>query len=425
MTDTMAGFVPKAEITDESETFGRDHRIVIYGMNYAPEIAGVGKYTGEIGAYLGARGCDVTVVTTTPHYPGWQVRDGYRNRFSREIRDGVSILRVPLLLRSQMRGIWRLIAPLSFAVTSAPVVFWTILRRRPGTVICVEPTLFAAPVALLAASIIGAKTVLHVQDLEVDAAFAVGHLGSWSWLKKLGQAFERFTMKRFNKIVTISNRMAEKIIEKGVANEKVVVVRNWVDLTHIYPLETASSYREELGFADDDFVVLYSGNIGAKQGLNVLLDAAEQLKNEQQIHFVIAGEGPAKRDLEARYGHLEKVRFLSFQPYARFNEFLNMPNLHALPQDRGAADLVLPSKLGGMLASGRRIVVTADEGTELAEFVADAAIVAPPGDVNALAQSIMAAAAAPLEGPLQAQMERVRVLSKDDGLLLFCKQFLN
>jgi colanic acid biosynthesis glycosyl transferase WcaI len=363
-------------------------RILIYGMNYAPELAGVGKYTGEIAEYLAAEGADVTVVTTPPHYPGWAVQDGFRNRYSSTIENGIRVLRTPLLLRRKMKGVWRLLAPLSFAASSAPVVFWQILRHRPETVFCVEPTLFASPVAQLAAKLVGARTVLHVQDLEVDAAFAVGHLGALGFLKTLGYAFERFTLKRFDKVITISYRMAEKLVEKGVAQQNMSVVRNWVDLSHIYPMTEESPYRAELGFTRDDFVVLYSGNIGAKQGLTVLLDAAEQLKDETSIHFVIAGEGPLKSDLQARYGTLANVRFLPFQPYARLNEFLNMADLHALPQDKGAADLVLPSKLGGMLASGKQVLVTADEGTELAEFVRGAAIVVPPGDASVIARTV-------------------------------------
>ncbi|WP_377298182.1 WcaI family glycosyltransferase [Rhizobium sp. SGZ-381] len=373
----------------ESQTASvTNKRILIYGMNYAPELAGVGKYTGEIAEYLAAEGADVTVVSTPPHYPGWAVQKGYRNGYSTVKENGVHVLRTPLLLRRKMKGVWRLLAPLSFAASSAPVVFWQILRRRPEAVFCVEPTLFAAPVAQLAAKLVGARTVLHVQDLEVDAAFAVGHLGALGFLKKLGFAFERFTLKRFDKVITISNRMADKLVEKGVKPQNMALVRNWVDLSHIYPMTEESPYRAELGFTKSDFVVLYSGNIGAKQGLTVLLDAAEKLKGEANIHFVIAGEGPLKDELQARYGTLPNLRFLPFQPYARLNEFLNMADLHALPQDKGAADLVLPSKLGGMLACGKPVLVTADDGTELAEFARGVAIVVPPGDFDRLAHAI-------------------------------------
>jgi colanic acid biosynthesis glycosyl transferase WcaI len=390
-------------------------RVIVYGMNYAPEIAGVGKYTGEIAEHLASKGMAVTVVSTPPHYPGWSIQPGYRNGFSSKVENGIRVLRTPLILRKKMGGIWRLLAPLTFALTSAPVVFWQIMRARPDTVFCVEPTLFASPVAQLAARMVGARAVLHVQDLEVDAAFAVGHLGSKAWLKKLGFAFERFTLKRFDHVITISNRMADKLVEKGVARSDVSVIRNWVDLSHIFPMDEVSPYRAELGFSGDDFIVLYSGNIGAKQGLNILLGAAEALRDEQAVKFVVAGEGPVKADLQARYGELQNVRFLPFQPYARLNEFLNMADLHALPQDKGAADLVLPSKLGGMLASGKHVLVTAEQGTELADFVKGIGLVVDPGDVGAMAQAIRHCAAG-ADLPTDSRAEALARLSREAGL---------
>jgi colanic acid biosynthesis glycosyl transferase WcaI len=391
--------------------------VVVYAMNYAPETAGVGKYTGEIAEYLAAEGMDVTVVTTPPHYPGWSVQAGYRNRYSSAAEGRITVLRAPLMLRRKMRGIWRLLAPLSFALTSAPVVFWQILRHRPTTVFCVEPTLFAAPVAQLAAKLVGARTVLHVHDMEVDAAFAVGHLSSRVWLKTLGHVFERSVLGRFDRLITISNRMAEGLVLKGVPEARVSVVRNWVDLAHIHPMEDVSPYRAELGFGAKDFVVLYSGSIGAKQGLSVLLDAAERLKDEPRIYVVIAGEGPQKAELEDHYGHLANVRFLAFQPYARLNALLNMPDLHVLPQDRSTADLALPSKLGGMLASGKPVLVTADAGTELAQFVENAVYLTPPNDPENLAACILRAMSERDEWQPHSQTALVQNLSKRPAII--------
>lgn len=401
----------KAPATDAATGAGPGrHRILVYGMNYAPEIAGVGKYTGEIAEHLAGLSADVTVVTTPPHYPGWAAQTGYRNRYSARHENGVRVLRAPLVLRRRMGGVWRLIAPLSFALSSAPLVLWQILRHRPHTVYCVEPTLLAAPLALLAAWLVGARTVLHVQDLEVDAAFAMGHLRAGRWLKRLGFAFERSMLIRFDHVVTVSNRMAARLGEKGVAADRRSVVRNWVDLAHVYPMAEASPYRAELGFGERDFVVLYAGSIGAKQGLGVLLDAAERLADEPRIKVVIAGEGPQKHALQTRYGHLANVRFVPFQPEARLNAFLNMPDLHVLPQERGAADLVLPSKLGGMLASGRPILATADEGTEIADFLGSAATLTAPGDPQAVAdalRTLCAAGSPPLSATAVALAERL------------------
>jgi colanic acid biosynthesis glycosyl transferase WcaI len=390
-------------------------RVIVYGMNFSPEIAGVGRYTGEIAEHLVAEGAEVTVVTTPPHYPGWRVQPGHANRYSQEWQAGMRIVRVPLILRQKMKGIWRLVAPLSFALSSAPIIVWEILRLRPQTVFCVEPTLFAAPAAQLAAKLVGSDVVLHVQDLEVDAAFAVGHLGSKAWLKKLGYAFERLTLRGFDRVITISNRMAEKLAEKGLPADKISVVRNWVDLSHIFPMREISPYRGELGFAEKDFVVLYSGNIGAKQGLNVLLQAAERLSSSAHIHFVVAGEGPAKAELQSRYAHLTNLRFLPFQPYKRLNEFLNMPDVHVLPQERDAADLVLPSKLGGMLASGKPILVTADRDTELAHVLGDAVAYAEPGDPSSLAEAILLASQVP-SGSTDLRVELAGSLDKEKCL---------
>ncbi len=363
--------------------------VLIYGMNYAPEMIGVGRYSGEIGAFLHAEGEDVEVVTTPPHYPGWAVKDPFSNRYSVSRSDRLRVSRCPLLLRTDMRGLWRVLAPLSFAISSAPVVIWRILTRRPRAVLMIEPTLFAAPAALLAAKLVGARTALHVQDLEIDAAFAVGHMGGRR-LKMLADAFERITLKRFDQVITISNQMKARLLAKGVAASALDIVRNWVDLEKIRPLSGPNRFRSELGLTDDAFVALYSGNIGAKQALPVILDAAEQMKDNEGVVFVVAGEGPEKASLMERYGALPNLRFLPLQPEDRLCELLNLADVHLLPQDRGAADLVLPSKLGGMLASGRPILVTADEGTELYEFLRGTAVVVPAGDRDSVRAAITA-----------------------------------
>lgn len=369
-------------------------RVVLYGMNFSPEIAGVGKYSGEIAQYFASKGAEVTVVTTPPHYPGWSVQDGHANWYSATREDGMVVIRCPLLLRRRMRGVYRLLAPVSFAVSSSLVAFFAIVAKRPDVVLCVEPTLFTAPITFIASRLRNVRTVLHVQDLEVDAAFAVGHLPKGRWFRRLGNAFERICLNRFDRIVTISDKMAAKLADKGVDHDRLAVVRNWVDLEQIYPLNGENPYRAELGLSDDDFVVLYSGNIGLKQGLQTLLEAASQLTGRTRIRFLIAGEGPAKQALQDRYGRLSNVRFLPFQPVERLNQFLNLADLHALTQDAGAADLVLPSKLGGMLATGRPIVVTATEDTEIADFLSGVAMLVSPGDAQALADAILTQAEA-------------------------------
>lgn len=363
--------------------------ILITTPFHAPELTGVGRYSGELARGLATRGHQVEVVAPPPYYPGWHVRAPYSaTRYQREELDGTIVRRCPIFVRPDASGLVRLLSPVSFAITSAPVLFWRILASRPDVVLVVEPTLASVPAAWLGARLVGAKTVLHVQDLELDAALVVGHIKLPKLLEKAAFIFERLLMKGFDRIVTISNKMAETIERKRVPADRIALIRNWVDVDSIKPLTGPNPYRAELGIPGDRFICLYSGQIGRKQALHLMLEAAKRLAEDPRFIFVVAGEGPEKAPLQSRYGQLANVRFLGLQPEERLNAFLNLADCHVLPQDAGVSDLVLPSKLGGMLASGRRILVTADEDSELAIFLDSAAAIVPPGDPAAIADGL-------------------------------------
>ena len=210
-------------------------------------------------------------------------------------------------------------------------------------------------------------------------------------------------LRRFELIITISERMKQKLVAKGVPSSSVVVMRNWVDTSKIKRVEGPNSFREQLGIAAKDFIVLYSGQIGPKQALHLLLEAALKCGHKPDIQFVVAGDGPTKKSLVETYGQASNVHFLPLQPEEKLCELLNLADLHVITQDRNTADLVLPSKLGGMLASGRSILVTADPGTELHDLLAGAAIIVPAGDVQALAEAIKTASEQRLNPPAQAE----------------------
>lgn len=394
-------------------------RVLIHGMNHAPEFTGVGRYTGEIAADLVARGHEVCVITAPPHYPGWRIGGGYSAwRWSRETLDGATVYRCPLYLAREMRGVKRAFAALSFALTSAPVVVWQALRRRPHVVLALEPTLLGAPFAILAGKLVGARLVLQVQDLETDAAFAMGHLKG-RVLAELAAGFERVVRRGFDRVITISNRMAEKIAEKGVTADQITVIRNWVDVEKIRPLGRPSKYRAELGLGEGVFVALYAGALGAKQGVNLLIEAARALRDRTDIIFVIAGDGPMRGALEAVASDLPNLLMLPFQPEERFSEFLGLADVHLMPQEKGAADLMLPSKLGGMLASGRPILVTADPGTELSDFLDGAGVCTPPGEVEALVEALLGLAGASSARGEAQRLALARLLSRSEGLTSF------
>ncbi len=404
----------------------RPAKVLIHAINFAPELIGCGKYTTELAEFLTRRGHRIEVVTAPPHYPGWRVRAPYRAfAYVDERRGAIKVTRCPMLMKADGGGVWRLLAPLSFALTAAPMVIWRVLWFRPDVVMCVEPTLFSTPAALAAAKLVGARSILHVQDLEVDAAFAVGHLAG-TGVRRFANALERSLLGTFDRVVTISRKMRAALIAKGVTASQVEVLRNWVDLEAIKPRGRgeANAFRAELGIADDRFVVLYAGHVGVKQALPVLLDAARRLAGHSRICFVIAGDGPKKAELQRRYAGLANVLYLPLQPAERLADLLNMADLHVLPQHKGAADLVLPSKLGGMLASGRAVVAAAEPGTELFDILQDVALLVPTGDDAAMADAILQAAVR--EDPtriengleLAALLSSRRLLPRFEALLL-------
>ena len=369
-------------------------RILIYGLNYAPEVTGVGKYTAEMTELIAARGHDVRVVCAPPYYPQWRVHDGYRAwRYRRETWQGVPVWRAPLWVPSRPGGAKRIVHLASFALSSLPLL----LRQapwRPQVVMLIAPTLLCAPGALAFARLAGASSWLHIQDFEVDAAFDLGLLQGGR-ASRIARAAERALLRRFDVVSSISPRMVERVLDKGVDASRAVCLPNWVDTNTIFPLTYPSAYRQRLGIAPDSTVVLYSGNMGAKQGIEILADVATALAGRPDISFVFCGDGAAKRELMARCASLPNCHVLPVQPAAMLNELLNVADIHVLPQRNDAADLVMPSKLTGMLASGRAVVAMARPGTSLFDVVADHGIVVPPEDSGALAAAIVELAADP------------------------------
>jgi colanic acid biosynthesis glycosyl transferase WcaI len=363
-------------------------KILMCCMNYRPEIISTGKYAFELCEYLAACGHEVEVVTASPHYPGWKTFPGYSPwRYATQRLDGVTVRRVPMYLNEKAAGFARLVMPFSWAMMAIPILLYRALWWRPDIVICVQPTIMMAPSALAVARLARAQAFQHVQDLEIDTALAVGHVRGGR-LIRLVHAAEGWIMRRFDHNVTISDRMRDRMIAKGVRPERISVIRNWVDTGVVSPLGRPSAYRAELGIPPGAFVVQYSGQMGRKQALHVITRAAARLADDSRFVFVLAGNGPLRRDIERDVAGLGNVMLLPLQPTERLGEFLNLADCHILPQEAGVSELVLPSKLGGMLASGKRMLITADDDSELAQFLGDAAIFTPPGDVEAVVDAL-------------------------------------
>jgi len=364
-------------------------KIVLLSMNFAPELTGIGKYSGEMAKALVERGHEVTVVCAPPYYPQLRVSGDYSNR--RWCRDqstpGMTVIRCPVWVPAKMSGLLRLMHLASFAMSSFPVMLWLVLWR-PALVFAVAPALFSVPAAWLTARLCGAKCWLHIQDLEIDAAFELGLLKGRR-LRSWATAAERLLMRGFDVVSTISQRMLRQLGEKGVPMDRTELVPNWVDLREVRPTDRSLTLREEFSITADQCVCLFSGTINRKQGLGVLVEAARRLAAHPNIVLVICGFGELRMALEESAGDLRNVRFSDLRPTGELNALLNMADIHLLPQMRSAADLVMPSKLTGMLASGRPIIAAADPGTELAIVVQLCGIVTEPESAEGFANAIL------------------------------------
>ena len=364
-------------------------KILIYGLNYTPEPTGIGKYTGEMAPWLAEHGHEVRAIVAPPYYPSWQIEPGYRGwRTKRESIEDVTVWRSPLWVPAAPSGGKRLIHLTSFALRSL-VSLSRQLAWRPDVIIVVAPALVCAPGGWVAARLCGAKAWLHIQDFEVDAAFRMG-LMKGRWMQRAVGLLERKLLQRFDNVSTISRRMMELLSAKGVHASRAVSFPNWVDVGAITPLRTVSPYRAELGIPEDAVVALFSGSMGSKQGLELLPEAARALqKRLPNLVIVMCGHGVCKPMLERESKGLENVRMLPLQPVARLGELLGMADIHLLTQDGKAADLVMPSKLTGMMSSGRPVLATAHPRTELADVVEGRGIVVPPHDLAAFSAALI------------------------------------
>lgn len=374
-------------------------KILIVGLNFWPELVGVGKYTGEMAAWFAEVGHEVRIIAGPPYYPRWEREQGRsRFRYHREFIDrsasniarvaskSVEIWRCPIYVPKRPTGLRRVLHLISFAASSLPAALCQI-AWRPQVVIAIAPTLISAPAALATARAAAAAAWLHVQDFEIDAAFAVGLLRA-GFPRAIVNACEGSLLRRFDKVSTISSAMRQRLTTKGVALERTLLLRNWVDTAEIYPTREPSIFRERLGIGAGRVVALYSGAMGSKQGLELIIESAQLLAGEP-VDFVLCGDGPARAKLEAAASQLANVRFMPIQPASLLNQLLNLADIHLLPQRPGIADLVMPSKLTGMLASGRPVVATASADSEIWLALEACGRVVAPGDLNAFAGAII------------------------------------
>jgi colanic acid biosynthesis glycosyl transferase WcaI len=367
-------------------------RILIDGINYTPELTGIGKYTGEMGAWLAKNNHTVDVICAIPYYPEWSKKEAYKGKwwFKESIADA-TVHRCPLYVPKNVTGATRMIHEFSF-LTSSSFYWIRFLFKKYDLVFSPYPPLIIGFWPWLYKIFHPKATwVFHIQDLQVDAARELKLIQNKTLLHTL-EKLESFWLKKCDYVSSISTGMRNRILSKGITASKYIMLPNWAETEIIKPLPTSESLRAELDIPLDSKVILYSGNLGEKQGVEMLIDAAYQFKTIPNILFVIAGEGASKLKLieYAASKHIDNILFLPLQPYSKLASFLAIADIHVVIQKRSAADLVLPSKFMSILSAGGIALVTAEPNTTLYEMIAtnQLAYLCEPENTDAFVQNL-------------------------------------
>jgi len=367
-------------------------RILIHTMYYLPDMGSAPILMDELASSLAARGHRVEIITTIPRPPH---NRGYEGKlFVRETRNGVSIKRYPT--NFTVHPIGRLIAWTVYTLAT----LWNLRTVRRGDIVFLRlPPLQLGLTGILARFLRGASVILNVQDIHPDLSIEAGLLRNPLAIR-IARAFEKWIYDGHDRIVVISDGFRRNLLAKGVREDKISIIPNWVDTDFIRPLPKDNPVARRHGL-HDVFSVMYSGTISISsfETLTRILEAARFLANDPGIRIVIVGDGLKSSDLRARAEALRlgNVDFLPFQPYADLPSLLASADGLLVPLDKDKSFLSVPSKLYNFLAAGRPILGLATESSEVFQIIRDAecGLCAPPDDPVRIAAAVRALKEAP------------------------------
>jgi colanic acid biosynthesis glycosyl transferase WcaI len=345
-------------------------RIVVWGINYAPEITGIAPHNVGLCEFLQRNGHDVEMVTTFAYYPAWRKRAEDRLKFFRTDRiNNVRVHRCWHFVPARVSAWKRIIHEATFVITSSMRV---LSLRRPDAYIVVSPPLLLGTAGWFAGKLKRAPFVFHVQDLQPDAAVGLGMLKTGRFTRAL-YGLEAFAYQRATRVSGISEEILDAFRRKGVPETKLILFPNTVILPAENEIPKRGLFRTRYNFSPNEFLAIYAGNLGMKQGLEILIAAAELLHPEGNIRIVIAGDGAARESLEAklRNRNLGNISMLPLQFGSDYQELLIDADLSLITQQSGSGNAFFPSKLLGILAHSRPVVTVADEESALARVVAE------------------------------------------------------
>jgi colanic acid biosynthesis glycosyl transferase WcaI len=369
-------------------------RVLLLTQYFPPEAGSAAAKMAEMAHYLTARGHQVSVVSQVPCYPAGVVYPGYEGAwFRREHHNGVRITRT-WSYASPERGkfkprMW------NYASFMGTALAGILAGPRPEVMVVYSPPLLLGVTATLANKAWGCPFVFWVNDLWPRAALHLGFMREGS-LYRAASGLESFIYRQAARIFVYSQRMLEEVVADGGSRAKIEYHPLWIDTEVFHPDPArAAQVRQQYGWGEK-FVILYGGNIGLAQGLDVFVEAARLLREHPDIHFVIVGSGVEKENLEGlvrNYG-LTNFEFIGHQPKDLVLAYFSGADL-LFAHLKEALHRVgtVPEKILAYMACGRPVLMAAQEGAA-ADVIREhgCGVTAPPDNAEAVAQAILALA---------------------------------
>ena len=360
-------------------------RVIVWGINYAPEFTGIAPHSVALCEFLQGRGDDVSMLTGFAYYPSWEKRPEDTGRLFRiDLINGVPVHRCWQFVPRRVSALKRIWHEASFVFTST---LRALSLPRADVYVLVSPPLSLGVAGWLVGKIKSAPFVFHVQDMQPDAAVGLGMLKA-NWFTKTLYAIESFAYRHAARVSGITQGMLRSFREKRVPQSKLIYFPNAIALNDGTADPTRGEFRARYGFAPEEFLAIYAGNLGVKQGLDILLEAAPFLR-DARIRIVICGDGAQRETLENRVRELQlpNVRMLPLQVGQDYRALLIDADVCFITQQAGAGNSFFPSKLLGLLAESKPVVTVAAPECELALSLAEGnfGVNVPPGGAQELA----------------------------------------
>lgn len=389
-------------------------RILILHMRYHPDPTGTGLVLTQMAERFAALGAEVLVITGHPHYGQHDHASARVPLLEKLDYNGVQLWRTWAYVPPNPSVFHRAISYLSYTALSVPAA---LSAGRFDVVLWMTPPITSGVVAWIKTLFSRTPVIFDLQDVWPDQVVRVGKLTN-PFVIRLAEILEAFLYRDAARIRILSEAMRELLLSKGVPNDKLALIPNWVNASEITPWTAPHNPFADAHDLHGKFTVLFSGNIGYVAGLETVIDAAALLQDDPDILFLIVGRGNALPDLERQVGELEltNVRFLPLQPREDLPMMLAAADVCLVPLRKGLGGISVPSKMYTVMSAARPVLVADAAESDLTRLVADAGcgLRVPPSDPEAMAGAIRTMKASPAQLEAWGQAARAYVAANFD-----------